>query len=326
MAKVTTAQRNVLEVMANGETIFTDYLGKFKLGNKTVNAKTLYALLDARLIQYEPMVRGVQPYSITEAGRSIVTPIAESIVETTPIVEVVEAAPVASAAVETKAVKVTAAQRNAMKVLAGKGAVVARVIISHGELTNGTLKALVNRGMIFSFNDGYQITEAGIAYCGIQDFKITRPIQRFGVGDEVTFTQPELRLSAEMLQGKVSSFRVYNEQIRYVVMLADGSQRGAYNKDLSAVESAPAASAAVETKAVKITDAQKNVLEVMANGLMIFIDYRGIFILGEKTLDAKTLYALLEARLIQYEPMVRSMEKFSITELGRSIVEAEPIN
>jgi len=92
MAKVTTAQRNVLEVMANGETIFTDYLGKFKLGNKTVNAKTLYALLDARLIQYEPMVRGVQPYSITEAGRSIVTPIAESIVETTPIVEIVEAA------------------------------------------------------------------------------------------------------------------------------------------------------------------------------------------------------------------------------------------
>jgi len=326
MAKVTAAQKSILEVMANGKIIFTDYLGKFKLDNKTVNAKTLYALLEARLIQYEPVVRSMEKFSITEAGRSIVTPIAESIVETTPIVEVVEAAPEAAAAVETKAVKVTAAQRNAMKVLAGKGAVVARVIISHGELTNSTLKALVNRGMIFSFNDGYQITEAGIAYCGIQDFKITRPIQRFGVGDEVTFTQPELRLPAEMLQGKVSSFRVYNEQIRYVVMLADGSQRGAYNKDLSAVESAPAASAAVETKAVKITDAQKNVLEVMANGLMIFIDYRGIFILGEKTLDAKTLYALLEARLIQCEPMVRSMEKFSITELGRSIVEAEPIN
>jgi len=90
MAKVTTAQRNVLEVMANGETIFTDYLGKFKLGNKTVSITTLELLLDARLIQYEKMVRGVQTYSITEAGRSIVTPIAESIVETTPIVEIVE--------------------------------------------------------------------------------------------------------------------------------------------------------------------------------------------------------------------------------------------
>ena len=77
MTKVTTAQRNVLEVMANGETIFTDYRGKFKLDNKTVSTKTLELLLAARLIQYEKMVRGVQTYSITEAGRSIVTPIAE---------------------------------------------------------------------------------------------------------------------------------------------------------------------------------------------------------------------------------------------------------
>jgi len=90
MTKVTTAQRNVLEAMANGKIIFTDYLGKFKLDNKTINAKTLYALLDARLIQYEPMVRSMEKFSITELGRSIVTPIAESIVETTPIVEIVE--------------------------------------------------------------------------------------------------------------------------------------------------------------------------------------------------------------------------------------------
>jgi len=166
--------------MANGKIIFTDYLGKFKLDNKTVNAKTLYALLEARLIQYEPMVRSMEKFSITEAGRSIVTPIAEPIVETTPIVEIVEAAPVASAAVETKAVKVTAAQ--------------------------------------------------------------------------------------------------------------------------------------------------KSILEAMANGKIIFTDYLGKFKLDNKTVNAKTLYALLDARLIQYEPMVRSMEKFSITELGRSIVEAEPIN
>jgi len=180
MAKVTAAQKSILEAMANGETIFTDYRGMHLLGNKTVSITTLNSLLDARLIQYEKMVRGVQPYSITEAGRSIVTPIAEPIVETTPIVEVVEAAPVASAA--------------------------------------------------------------------------------------------------------------------------------------------------VETKAVKITDAQKNVLEVMANGKIIFTDYLGKFKLDNKTVNAKTLYALLDARLIQYEPMVRSMEKFSITELGRSIVETEPIN
>jgi len=92
MAKVTAAQKSILEVMANGETIFKDYRGMHLLGNKTVSITTLYALLDARLIQYEPMVRGVQPYSITEAGRSIVTPIAESIVETSPIVEIVETA------------------------------------------------------------------------------------------------------------------------------------------------------------------------------------------------------------------------------------------
>jgi len=90
MAKVTTAQRNVLEVMANGETIFKDYRGMHLLGNKTVSITTLYALLDARLIQYEPMVRSMEKFSITELGRSIVTPIAESIVETTPIVEIVE--------------------------------------------------------------------------------------------------------------------------------------------------------------------------------------------------------------------------------------------
>jgi len=92
MAKVTAAQKSILEVMANGETIFKDYRGMHLLGNKTVSITTLNSLLDARLIQYEKMVRGVQTYSITEAGRSIVTPIAEPIVETTPIVEIVETA------------------------------------------------------------------------------------------------------------------------------------------------------------------------------------------------------------------------------------------
>ena len=72
MAKVTAAQKSILEAMANGKIIFTDYLGKFKLDNKTVSTTTLELLLDARLIQYEKMVRGVQTYSITEAGRSIV--------------------------------------------------------------------------------------------------------------------------------------------------------------------------------------------------------------------------------------------------------------
>jgi len=92
MAKVTAAQKSILEVMANGLMIFKDYRGMHLLGEKTVSITTLNSLLDARLIQYEKMVRGVQTYSITEAGRSIVTPIAEPIVETTPIVEIVETA------------------------------------------------------------------------------------------------------------------------------------------------------------------------------------------------------------------------------------------